>query len=191
MRVQAGGDRVRGERRSRIGRARIGGALYPAAWKALAVLVLAGALLLFVPSALQRTETSVVGNAHLLRWFSDAVAGNDPTEWGESFSWTEAYGHALPEGFASEVLALEGVDVTVSDQGPVVGYRAEGDPETSMAKVRDELAGKGWIAVESGTAALQTFVKESGRYRWASVSCTHVGGATSVVVTVKGETIDE
>lgn len=186
MRVQTGGDRVRDEKLGRAKRTRVGGALYPAAWRMLAALAFAGALLLVLPGALQWPTTSVSGSAHLLEGFSSAVAGDDLAGWDESFSWTAGYAQALPEGFAAEVLALEGVDAKVSDRGSVVGYCVDGDPEAVGDSVRDELSSRGWTAVESGADTLRTYVKGSGRYRWASVSCTGVGDATSVVVVAKG-----
>lgn len=191
MRVQTGGDRVKGVERCRVKRMRLGDVVYPRVWKALLALTLAGALLLLAPGVVQRGATLATGGAHLIEGYSAAITGDGLAQWDDSFSWTAEYGQALPEGFASEVLALEGIDAMVSERGPVVGYCVDDVPEGAKALVENELTGKGWTAVESGSDVLQTFVKGSGCYRWASVSYTCVGEAMSVVVVAKGVEVDE
>lgn len=168
---------------SRTGRR--GGALYPAAWRVIAGFAVAGAVLFGTSLVSSPPAASLAGSVRLVEGMSAAVFDGDLAEWDASSSWAAEYGSALPEGFAAEALALDGVDARVSESGPVVGYSAADEPEEALASVEAELSSKGWTAVESGNAAAQTFVKGEGRYRWLSVSCTRVGEATSVVVVVK------
>ena len=89
----------------------------------------------------------------------------------------------LPEGFADEVLSVEGYeDVRANADGSVVGYSTDEAPQRAFAAVRNALVGRGWTAVPSGGETSGSFVKEAGPRTWAYVACVGVGDTTSVVV---------
>ena len=89
----------------------------------------------------------------------------------------------LPEGFSQEVVPVEGfAGLRVGAGGSVVGYEVEKDPARAFDEVRSLLDERGWKAVPSGDRAGGSFVKETGRFRWAYVSCVRAGDTTSVVV---------
>ena len=109
--------------------------------------------------------------------------------WSGSDVLDEAAGHAvleeaaLPPGFESEVIAaVDQQDVRFDEQGRIVGFCVAGIVEEVFFSLADELTGKGWICVESGSASCGSFAKGAGAYRWAFVSCVQVGDSTSVVV---------
>lgn len=90
---------------------------------------------------------------------------------------------ALPLGFADEVVAVAGRDeVRADERGRVVGFCVSSAAEGVFSSLADELAGKGWARIESGSATCGSFSKNGGAYRWAFVTCVQVGDSTSVVV---------
>lgn len=93
----------------------------------------------------------------------------------------------LPDGFADEVLALEGFDdVRVGAGGSVVGFSLSEGPSEALAFLQRTLTDRGWRAVPAGNATSATFMKEQGRFTWLFVSCIGVGDTTSVVVQCTG-----
>ncbi len=85
--------------------------------------------------------------------------------------------------FEREVLPLSGrAGLRASSGGTLVGFTASGGAAEAFAAISDELEGRGWTAVSSGSAQTGTFAKGEGTFRWAFVSCADVGGEASVVV---------
>lgn len=99
--------------------------------------------------------------------------------------WLDGYSVQAPEGFRAEVFDCS--DAVYSEQGSTVnaGFTLAYGSEEALALLVDELEGKGWNAVSNGEQGIGTFVKKSGTYRWAAVTCTEVDGAASVVVTAR------
>lgn len=86
----------------------------------------------------------------------------------------------LPEWFQEEAGALPGAhDVRVS--GSVVGYTVEGNDADVLKELQAHMTSRGWTCVPLGGIVGATFVKESGSFTWALVTCTQVGSVTSVV----------
>ena len=89
----------------------------------------------------------------------------------------------LPEGFAEEVMPLDGyADVRVGAEGAVVGFTANAEPARAFEEVRRALCERGWTSVPSGSDAGGSFVKRAGPRTWAYVACVRTGETTSVVV---------
>lgn len=89
----------------------------------------------------------------------------------------------LPEGFAQEVLPVEGyANLRVGADGSVAGFEMDGDPAQIFDELAQLLSDGGWTAVPSGNGVSGSFIKESGQYRWLDVSCVKAGDTTCVVV---------
>ncbi|OUO92125.1 hypothetical protein B5F40_01995 [Gordonibacter sp. An230] len=112
----------------------------------------------------------------------------DPTLWNDASGDAGAFGgDLLPEGFGSEVLALEdSEDVRVDASACVVGFTMRGEAAGMFEKVARELEGKGWTQVDSGMPACGTFVKRDGSYQWLFVSGVQVGEDAGMVVHYDG-----
>lgn len=88
-----------------------------------------------------------------------------------------------PAGFENEVLRLgERQDVRVDERSGVVGFSCSGDAGRTLVALEEELRVKGWSGIRSGGEGWESFLKESGRYRWVFIACVDVGDSTSVVV---------
>lgn len=104
--------------------------------------------------------------------------------WGErGEGFAEDAAPAVPEGFEREVVALAGrSEVRAAAQGEVVGYVESMSADQAFSRLSDELAGKGWVAVDGGEATCGTFLKSEGRFRWLFATCTQAGDAAAVVL---------
>ena len=93
---------------------------------------------------------------------------------------------AVPGWFGEEVLSLEGAHgVMALDDWSVVGFSTDEAADEALARSVQEMREKGWIGYESGIEGVVTFTKGEGACSWAMLSCTQVGGETSVVVRVR------
>ena len=137
-----------------------------------AAIVVAIAAVVGIDRIAQRARPSVVSEA------AASIAGEL-----DARAYAAESGDSSLAEFEQEVLSLFGrEDLRAFDEGGLVGFVVEGDAEEAFASLRSELEDLGWTAVSSGSATAGSFVKGGGRYRWAFVSCTGVGDATSVVV---------
>lgn len=97
--------------------------------------------------------------------------------------WTEGLEGGIPEGFAEEVIPLEGyTDVRVGAAGAVVGFTTAAAPQEAFEAISQTMIARGWTVVSSGSNAVGSFVKAAGFRTWACVTCVQVGDSTSVVV---------
>ena len=107
----------------------------------------------------------------------EGSAGRVGAAWGE-----------LPELFAEELVdpkSLGSSDV-VSASG-TVAFLCNGSSQQVRETVREGLEGKGWTLVcsDEGSAG-DTYVKASGRYRWAFITTSEISGTVTVSMTVVG-----
>ncbi|MDO4182101.1 MAG: hypothetical protein Q4E12_00625 [Coriobacteriia bacterium] len=85
--------------------------------------------------------------------------------------------------FQEEVLDLrEEAEMRASEDGLTVGFTYAGAAAEAFGSVRARLEAKGWSCTMSGLDTCATFTKEQGSYRWLFVSCTAIGGESSVVL---------
>lgn len=102
-----------------------------------------------------------------------------------SDNWLEGYSIDAPAGFEEELFARG--DAVYSESGQVLcaGFVQEGAIDAIASELQSELEQKGWNSVASGEESVITFVKGSGMYRWAAITCTEVNGSVSAVVTAR------
>lgn len=164
--------------------------VYRRAWPVLAVSAGIAAVLLFCsscatsPSVMQQGAGKVA--SALLPQVSQAQEGASVIPGFEvSDEWLDGYSSEVPADFRSELLNRS--DAVCSEQGNAlsVGFSATGSAEEVQSALAEELALRGWTEVGSGQAAVSTFVKSGGSYRWAAVTCTEVGDSVSVVVSAR------
>ena len=70
----------------------------------------------------------------------------------------------------------------VSDDGMVVGFAIDGEPDEAIASIDEIMETKGWTAVDLGGIDGKTYVKNEGLYTQVVMTTTQVGGSTSVVM---------
>lgn len=87
--------------------------------------------------------------------------------------------------FADEVVSPSSDEVFASDDGSLVGFVSSGSPEEAFAKIGRDLAGNGWVLIEGSQPCAGTFVKQTGRYCWALVSCHKTGDTVSTIIQVQ------
>jgi hypothetical protein len=88
-----------------------------------------------------------------------------------------------PVQFAEEVgLPTNARNVRVSDDGMVVGFSVDGEPDEAIASIDEIMETKGWTAVDLGGIDGKTYVKNEGLYTQVVMTTTQVGGSTSVVM---------
>ncbi len=161
-------------------------ALYPRAWRVVALFLLLAIVLLLWPSKLQSSGVGAEGE----QAGDSAVVGVDDggTEVlarlvsGESLS---GYRIALPEGAQREVPLFADALCSVDAGGVVVGFVLEGSSDSAFDQVKAEMAGKGWTFVSGGNQTGATFAKDAGTYRWATATCSGVGSGTAVVINAR------
>lgn len=102
-----------------------------------------------------------------------------------SDNWLEGYSADASAGFEEELFARG--DAVYSESGQVLcaGFVQEGAIDAIASELQSELEQKGWNSVASGEESVITFVKGSGMYRWAAITCTEVNGSVSAVVTAR------
>lgn len=99
--------------------------------------------------------------------------------------WAVDEDQELPDWFSEELFDLERpTRVYVLRDGSVVGFMTPEPQEEVMGHLEEELGGRGWKLVESGTPFAVTGVKEGGDVLWLSLSCTQISNETCVVVQV-------
>lgn len=87
---------------------------------------------------------------------------------------------SLPKGFEESLFELpEHSELFVDAQAGLVGYFVDEQCDRAFAEVDEALRSAGWQRVESGVSYAASFVKEGSA---VFISCTEVGGGTSVVV---------
>lgn len=87
------------------------------------------------------------------------------------------------DAFAAELVSLSGRECARLDEGSrIAGWSCEGEVADAQERLRDELATKGWKAVDAGYEGCESFTKADGEYRWASASFAQVGNSVSVVL---------
>ena len=90
---------------------------------------------------------------------------------------------AIPEQFAEEAgLPSDARDVRVSDDGTVVGFAVDSEPDEAIASINEIMETKGWTAIDLGGIDGETYVKNEGPYAQVVMTATQVGGSTSVVM---------
>ena len=90
---------------------------------------------------------------------------------------------AIPEQFAEEAgLPSDARDVRVSDDGMVVGFSVDGEPDKAIASIDEIMKTKGWVAVDLGGIDGKTYLKNEGPYTQVVMTATQVGGSTSAVM---------
>ncbi len=88
-----------------------------------------------------------------------------------------------PVQFVEEVsLPSNARDVRVSDDGMVVGFSVDGEPDEAIATIDEIMEAKGWTAVDLGGIDGKTYVKNEGLYAQVVMTATQVGGSTSIVM---------
>ena len=88
-----------------------------------------------------------------------------------------------PAQFAEEAGLPSGArDVRVSDDGMVVGFSIDGEPDEAIATIDEIMEAKGWTAVDLGGIDGKTYVKNEGLYAQVVMTATQVGGSTSIVM---------
>lgn len=87
------------------------------------------------------------------------------------------------DAFAGELISLSGRDCARLDEDSrIAGWSYEGKVADAQEHLRNELAAKGWKAVDAGYEGCESFTKADGEYRWASASFAQVGNSVSVVL---------
>ena len=88
-----------------------------------------------------------------------------------------------PAQFAEEAgLPFGARDVRVSDDGMVVGFSIDDEPDEAIATIDEIMEAKGWTAVDLGGIDGKTYVKNEGLYAQVVMTATQVGGSTSIVM---------
>ena len=88
-----------------------------------------------------------------------------------------------PVQFAEEAgLPSDARDVRVSDDGMVVGFSVDGEPDKAIASIGEIMKAKGWVAVDLGGIDGKTYLKNEGPYTQVVMTATQVGGSTSIVM---------
>ena len=88
-----------------------------------------------------------------------------------------------PVQFAEEAGLPSGArDVRVSDDGMVVGFSIDGEPDETITSIDEIMEAKGWTAVDLGGIDGKTYVKNEGLYAQVVMKATQVVGSTSVVM---------
>ena len=89
----------------------------------------------------------------------------------------------VPMRFAEEAGLPSGArDVRVSDDGTVVGFAVDSEPDEAIASINEIMETKGWTAIDLGGIDGETYVKNEGPYAQVVMTATQVGGSTSVVM---------
>ena len=89
----------------------------------------------------------------------------------------------VPVQFAEEAgLPSDARDVRVSDDGTVVGFAVDSEPDEAIASINEIMETKGWTAIDLGGIDGETYVKNEGPYAQVVMTATQVGGSTSVVM---------
>lgn len=89
----------------------------------------------------------------------------------------------VPMRFAEEAGLPSGArDVRVSDDGTVVGFAIDSEPDEAIASINEIMETKGWTAIDLGGIDGETYVKNEGPYAQVVMTATQVGGSTSVVM---------
>lgn len=134
----------------------------------------------FAPGGQAQGAVSSSGNASTVATMLSAVVAEDASAL-EGCS-------ALPEGFEEECFSVEGYrNARSSDGGRIVGAITEGSAQKAFEACCAKMLEKGWTAVSSGQPTRATFLKTTGRYRWAYLDCTGIGGSVSIVIALEGE----
>ena len=90
---------------------------------------------------------------------------------------------AIPEQFAEEAGLPSGArNVRVSDDGMVLGFSVDGEPDEAIASIDEIMKAKGWVAVDLGGIDGKTYLKNEGPYTQIVMTATQVGGSTSIVM---------
>ncbi len=162
--------------------------LYPRAWLVLALVALMSLGLL-----LWSTEgrSDGVWDAGALDGFSlasSAIGGGDVKGLAQALSEESLsrYEVELPDGAQDEVPFPVDALCSASSGGVVVGFTFEGGASSAFDHLRAEMEGRGWTYVSSGSQSAASFVKDVGMYRWATMTCTEVGGGAAVVINARG-----
>ena len=88
-----------------------------------------------------------------------------------------------PVQFAEEAGLPSGArNVRVSDDGMVLGFSVDGEPDEAIASIDEIMKAKGWVAVDLGGIDGKTYLKNEGLYAQVVMTATQVGGSTSVVM---------
>lgn len=95
------------------------------------------------------------------------------------------FDESAPPSFRLEVMDKQSDWCSADDQGVIAGFAVEGDSETAMDTVRSSLEENGWKSVQSGQAAMATFAKSSGEFRWAIVSISSFDEEVSVTINAR------
>ena len=140
--------------------------------RALILLVAGISCSLLVGNAVYRVVDSPVAGAAVVS-VGDFVSGSAGDSFPDGLWQSVVAGESdeIPALFESELLDLSGKKAWVSSGGDLVGFWCSAASDEAMVLVSDELAGKGWVKVESGTACIASFVKEQGAYRWCYLVC--------------------
>lgn len=92
----------------------------------------------------------------------------------------------VPASFADEVFDPSWLgEARSASDGTVLGFVTTRSADEVSARCAGDMSAKGWTRVQSGRVDSASFVKETGRYRWAYLDCLTVDDATSVTVIVK------
>lgn len=95
----------------------------------------------------------------------------------------DAMSASAPEDFREEIgVPPNAHDLRVSGDGSVVGYALDGEASAASQLIESNMKTKGWSMVELGGIEGATYLKETGRFRWALVTATQIGDTTSIVV---------
>ena len=143
-------------------------------------------VIVFCPAAIgfvlpeQTTEESV--RPHSAFSFAQD-AGTPDAALDEIEARLDGVASTAPVQFAEEVgLPSNARDVRVSDDGMVVGFAIDGEPDEAIASIDEIMETKGWTAVDLGGIDGKTYVKNEGLYTQVVMTTTQVGGSTSVVM---------
>ncbi len=91
----------------------------------------------------------------------------------------------LPEAFEKEVLAPSNTDeVWVSEGEGVMFFLKPADAASVFVETSNELIANGWSSIESGYGFSASFVKETGVYTWAFVTCIDYGTESALMIHV-------
>ncbi len=161
-------------------------ALYPRAWRVVALFLLLAIVLLLWPSKLQSSgvgaEGEQAGDLPVVGVDDDGAEVLARLVSGESLS---GYRIALPEGAQREVPLFADALCSVDSGGVVVGFVLEGSSDSAFNQVKEQMEGKGWTFVSGGNQTGATFAKDTGTYRWATATCSGVGSGTAVVINAR------